>query len=294
MNKAYLQTMLQRPIAFHRVFVPLAGITGALFLSQLMYWSDKGSDKDGWIYKTQAEWTEETGLSRYEQEFVRKTLRKDGVLEERYSGLPAKLYYRINFDALGAFVAGQCEAASAKKSKSPQTACKVAADQRADAGFPASQPAAEPHSIYTENTAEISTESGKRGVVCGKRSAPETIQAAAASSIDIQIQEAERSGAVIENSEDRLVFAELISEVSLPQVLDAIKAIRTVDKRRAYASAVRKKLLAAKGIKQKAAVQKRVEEFKVDAEAESIGRQKLALIAQQAAARKAAKQSTQH
>jgi len=294
MNKAYLQTMLQRPIAFHRVFVPLAGITGALFLSQLMYWSDKGSDKDGWIYKTQAEWTEETGLSRYEQEFVRKTLRKGGVIEERYSGLPAKLYYRINFDALGDFVAGQCEAASTKKSKTPQAASKVAAEQQADAGFPACQPAAEPHSIYTENTAEISTESSKRGAICGKGRGSASNQAAAASSIDIPVQEAEKSGAVIENSEDRLVFAELIAEVGLPQVLDAIRTIRSVDKRRAYASAVRKKVLAVKGVKQQAAVQKRIEEFKVDAEAESIGRQKLALIAQQAAARKAAKQSTQH
>lgn len=60
--------LLDRPIAFQRSFIRLdIGVTAALFLSQMTYWTNR-SDDDGWVYKTQEEWEEETGLSRYEQE----------------------------------------------------------------------------------------------------------------------------------------------------------------------------------------------------------------------------------
>lgn len=94
---AQLRRLLQRPIAFHRIFADIAGnATGGLFLSQLFYWHDKGSDPDGWIYKTQAEWEAETALSRYEQERARAIMREKGLLEEERRGLPAKMYYRLN------------------------------------------------------------------------------------------------------------------------------------------------------------------------------------------------------
>jgi len=100
-----LRYLLQRPIAFHRVFADLAGgATGGLFLSQLFYWSDKGSDPDGWIYKTQAEWQEETALTRWEQERARKVLRELGILEEQRRDVPARLYYRLNVDALASML----------------------------------------------------------------------------------------------------------------------------------------------------------------------------------------------
>ncbi|WJY13636.1 hypothetical protein PCO82_13785 [Pectobacteriaceae bacterium CE90] len=75
--------VLDRPIAFQRSFVRMgAGITGALLLSQLIYWTNR-TNADGWIYKTQEEWEEETGLTRYEQESARKKLRGLGVLVEQ-------------------------------------------------------------------------------------------------------------------------------------------------------------------------------------------------------------------
>ncbi|WP_421174134.1 hypothetical protein [Aeromonas enteropelogenes] len=95
---------LDRPIAFHRPFVTLSGsVTAALFLSQAMYWSKRckeGADGQNWFYKTQAEWEEETGLSRREQEGARKALRSIGVLVEKREGIPAKLYFRIDYGAL--------------------------------------------------------------------------------------------------------------------------------------------------------------------------------------------------
>lgn len=54
--------LLDRPIAFQRSFIRLEmGVTAALFLSQLTYWTNRTTD-DGWVYKTQDEWEEETGL----------------------------------------------------------------------------------------------------------------------------------------------------------------------------------------------------------------------------------------
>ncbi len=98
MDKRLILGMLDRPVAFHRIFVDLAGsVTAALFLSQALYWTGKGASDDE-FYKTMEEWQEETGLSRSEQESARRTLRQIGVLEEQKKGIPAKVYYRINFD----------------------------------------------------------------------------------------------------------------------------------------------------------------------------------------------------
>lgn len=97
---------LDRPIAFHRPFVTITGsVTAALFLSQAIYWAKRcKAHEDGcfWFYKTQADWEEETGLTRYEQEGARKALRNLGVLKEKRIGLPAKLYFCIDLAALEA------------------------------------------------------------------------------------------------------------------------------------------------------------------------------------------------
>lgn len=83
-----------RIIAFQRVYVEITGsITAALMLSQAVYWYSK-STKDGWFFKTQEEWKDETGMTRYEQESARKALIKSGVWEERYDRLNHRQWYR--------------------------------------------------------------------------------------------------------------------------------------------------------------------------------------------------------
>lgn len=90
-----------RPIAFNRDFARLGiGVTGALMLSQAVYWSKRTSNADGWFYKTQADWEEETALSRYEQETARKRLKKLGILEEKKQGIPCKIYFKVNAEKL--------------------------------------------------------------------------------------------------------------------------------------------------------------------------------------------------
>jgi hypothetical protein len=55
---------------------------------------------DGWFCRSQEEWTEETGLSRWEQETARRALRTGGFLDERRAGMPAKLWFRVRPEAV--------------------------------------------------------------------------------------------------------------------------------------------------------------------------------------------------
>lgn len=93
--------LLDRAISFQRCFVTLTGsVNAALMLSQAVYWHIRTDDSEGRFYKSQAEWEEETGLSRYEQESARKTLRGLGFWFEERVGMPAKLYFRIDEEKL--------------------------------------------------------------------------------------------------------------------------------------------------------------------------------------------------
>ncbi len=91
--------LLDRPIAYHRVFVTLVGsVKGAIMLSQAMYWQNRAKQTDGWWYKTAQEWEDETGLTRREQEKARKDCEK--FLETDLRDSPARLYWRVNDDVL--------------------------------------------------------------------------------------------------------------------------------------------------------------------------------------------------
>lgn len=97
-KRSILPELLDRPIAFQRSFVTITGsVTAALFLSQAVYWANRS---DGWFWKTQAQWEEETGLSRREQDTARKNLTHSGVLREELRGAPAKLHFFVDFQRL--------------------------------------------------------------------------------------------------------------------------------------------------------------------------------------------------
>ncbi|WHP32819.1 conserved phage C-terminal domain-containing protein [Trabulsiella odontotermitis] len=100
--------LLDRPIAYNPAFAKLkagkvkAGPVAAVFLSQLVYWHNRMDG--GWMYKTQADITSETALTRDEQETARKRLIVLGVLEEDRRGVPATMHYRINTERLEALL----------------------------------------------------------------------------------------------------------------------------------------------------------------------------------------------
>lgn len=93
--------LLDRPIAYHRVFVELThSVKAAVMLSQAVYWQKRAKQKDGWWYKTAEEWEEETGLSRHEQDTARKQCEK--YLKSDLRDVPARLYWKIDESALSA------------------------------------------------------------------------------------------------------------------------------------------------------------------------------------------------
>lgn len=96
-----LKTLLRRPIAFHRVFVTIGGgVTAGLMLSQAWYWSQRTSDPSGWFWKTREDWEKETGLTRREQETARQQLMQRGLMEEERRGVPARLHFRLDIQAI--------------------------------------------------------------------------------------------------------------------------------------------------------------------------------------------------
>ena len=85
------------PVAYYpRLAVALGGVKEAVFVCQLLYWEGKQSDSERWIHKSLEEVRAETGLSRYEQDGVRRALERKGILECRYDRLVHRLYFRID------------------------------------------------------------------------------------------------------------------------------------------------------------------------------------------------------
>ena len=156
--------LVDRPIAFQRSFVRLGvGITGALLLSQIVYWQNRM--EGNWFYKTQADLEEETGLTRYEQEGARKKLVSCGVLEEAKRGIPAKLYFRVNQERLEELLLGENQHAGMGKTN--KQGCGISANsdaenQHAGMGKTNEQSCGNSASIHTvdyqETTQKINTE----------------------------------------------------------------------------------------------------------------------------------------
>jgi hypothetical protein len=162
-----LLQLMDRPVAFQRSFVRLGvGVTGALLLSQMVYWHNR---TDGnWFYKTQAELEEETGLTRYEQEGARKKLLIAGVLEEVKKGIPAKLYFRVNESALQALLWPEIQAQPSKRISCKQ-GCGISAssdveNQQTGMGVCPEPVCGNPASIHTVDYTETTTENKTLGV----------------------------------------------------------------------------------------------------------------------------------
>jgi len=97
-----LLELFDLPVSFNRCLVPITGgVTAALMLSQAI-WTSQAIDcaAHAWFSKCQDQWSDETGLSRWEQETARRALRSAGFLEERRVGMPAKLWYRVRPEAV--------------------------------------------------------------------------------------------------------------------------------------------------------------------------------------------------
>ncbi len=96
MNKDILRLLNERQIAYYPIYKELTGSTpGGVVLSQLMYWFAK-KDK---FYKTDKEIIKETKIGVGELKSVKKQLKALEFLEITREGVPAKTYYKIDWEA---------------------------------------------------------------------------------------------------------------------------------------------------------------------------------------------------
>lgn len=104
-TKTDILAFSENVIAFRPMFARIAGgVTNGLFLSQLFYWTGKGIRADGWIWKSYAEWEDETCLTRSEIDRARRDLKELGLIEELLRGIPATLHYRLCLERLGEMI----------------------------------------------------------------------------------------------------------------------------------------------------------------------------------------------
>lgn len=97
-QKVILQVLGTKPIAYNPDLARRLGSAKAgIFLSQLLYWHEKGRNPE-WTYKTIKEVEEETALTRHEQDIAIKICKEKRVIEIQLKGIPAKRHFKINID----------------------------------------------------------------------------------------------------------------------------------------------------------------------------------------------------
>jgi hypothetical protein len=78
----------------------VGGATIGLFLSQLLFLSDKGANPEGWVYKSEAEMSRETGLTKREQQTARRKLLALGIIQIVRRGFKFTYHFRIVWERL--------------------------------------------------------------------------------------------------------------------------------------------------------------------------------------------------
>jgi hypothetical protein len=101
----------------------VGGATTGLFLSQLLFLSDKGANPDGWVYKSEAEMTQDTNLTKREQQTARRKLLALGVIAIMRGGWKNTYHFKVIWEKLYQVIAGiqQPQNVSTEKTERLQT-----------------------------------------------------------------------------------------------------------------------------------------------------------------------------
>jgi hypothetical protein len=98
----------------------VGGATIGLFLSQLLFLSDKGANPEGWVYKSEQEMGKETGLTKREQQTARRKLLSLGVIVIMRGGWKNTYHFRIIWEKLFQVIAGFQRAQTVSTAKDEQ------------------------------------------------------------------------------------------------------------------------------------------------------------------------------
>jgi hypothetical protein len=72
-----------RHISYYPSLAKILGVNETIFICHIFFWSNKGRDGEGWIYKTLPELEDETGLSSRQLLRVRHNLVSAGIIKEK-------------------------------------------------------------------------------------------------------------------------------------------------------------------------------------------------------------------
>jgi hypothetical protein len=100
----------------------VGGATIGLFLSQILFLSDKGNNPEGWVYKSEAEMGRETGLTKREQQTARRKLLALGVIAIMRRGWKNTYHFKVLWERLYQVIAGsqQTQTVSTRKDEQVQ------------------------------------------------------------------------------------------------------------------------------------------------------------------------------
>ena len=117
-HQKHLATILGSRLVSYNVTLSeiLGSITASIFLNQLLYWYERGNDRE-WVYKTVLDFEDETGLTEAQQLSAQKRLVSMGIIEVKRKGSPPKRHFKINVDRLYKV----CNDFLAKRQKSGQS-----------------------------------------------------------------------------------------------------------------------------------------------------------------------------
>ena len=151
LEEAIRALLFDRPIAYHPLLARITGsVNAGVLLSQFLYWTPRTTDPDGWFWKTGDEITDETALTRKEQESARKLLKRSGLVTEVRRGVPARLFYRVDMTRL------TCALGEIKSSPNGETGCDQRGNQDPPRGATKYRRAGESRSESTHEMSQAS------------------------------------------------------------------------------------------------------------------------------------------
>jgi hypothetical protein len=106
----------------------VGGATIGLFLSQLLFLSDKGHNPDGWVYKSEQEMGRETGLTKREQQTARRKLLALGVIAIMRGGWKNTYHFKVMWERLYQVITGSQQTQTVATEKG-ERALNVIADR---------------------------------------------------------------------------------------------------------------------------------------------------------------------